>query len=158
MLSAVERLFGLWYQFRGEAGPGECLLTRSELIQQSIPIQKKICHLAKKFLDSEDRDVRNFARAIYEHWDKLFTFVEQEGVDPTNNVSERNLRLFVLIRKITYGNRSAKGEIALARLLTVTQTYKLQQRPPLSYLLNAVHCHRRRQPAPSLRPLQGQQS
>jgi transposase len=158
MLCGVERLFGLWYQFRGEAGPGERLLTRSELIQQSIPIQKKICHLAKKFLDSEDREVRNFARAIYEHWDKLFTFIEQEGVDPTNNVSERRLRLFVLIRKITYGNRSAKGEIALARLLTVTQTCKLQQRPLLGYLLTAVHCHRRRQPAPSLRPLQSEQS
>lgn len=158
MLSAVERLFGLWYRFRGEAGPGERLLTRSELIQQSIPIQKKICRLAAKFLDSDDREVRNLARAFYVHWDKLFTFIEQEGVDPTNNVSERALRLFVLIRKITYGNRSAKGEVALARLLTVTQTCKLQQRPLLSYLLTAVHCHRRRQPAPSLRPLQSHQS
>jgi transposase len=82
----------------------------------------------------------------------------QEGVEPTNNFSERVLRLFVLIRKITYGNRSAKGEIALARLLTVTQTCKLQQRPLLGYLLTAVHCHRRRQPAPSLRPLQDQQA
>ena len=92
--------------------------------------------------------------------EKLFTFIEQEGVDPTNNannVSERAMRLFVLIRKITYGNRSAKGEIALARLITVTQTCKLQQRPLLSYLLTAVHCHRRRQPVPSLRPLQSQQ-
>jgi hypothetical protein len=158
MLSAVERLFGLWYQFRGESGSGERLLTRSELIQQSIPIQKKICRLAAKFLDSDDREVRNLARAFYLHWDKLFTFIEQEGVEPTNNVSERNLRLFVLIRKITYGNRSATGEIALARLLTVTQTCKLQQRPVLSYLLTAVRCHRRCQPAPSLRPLQSQQS
>jgi transposase len=157
MLSAVERLFGLWNRFRGEAGPGEHLLTRSELIQESIPIQKKICRLAMKFLDSEDREVRNFATAIYMHWDKLFTFIEQEGVDPTNNVSERAMRLFVLIRKITYGNRSAKGEVALARLLTVMQTCKLQQRPLFSYLLTAVHCHRRRQPAPSLRPVQSQQ-
>ena len=102
--------------------------------------------------------MRNLARAIYEHWDRLFTFLEHEGVEPTNNVSERALRLFVLIRKITYGNRSSKGEVALARLLTVTQTCKLQQRPLLSYLLTAVHCHRRRQPAPSLRPLQSQQS
>jgi transposase len=158
MLSAVERLFGLWYRFRGEAGSGEGLLTRSELIQQSIPIQKKICRLAAKFLDSDDREVRNLARAFYVHWDKLFTFIEQEGVEPTNNVSERALRLFVLIRKITYGNRSAKGEVALARLLTVTQTCKLQQRPLLSYLLTAVHCHRRCQPVPSLRPLRSQQS
>lgn len=157
MLSAAERMFGLWYQFRGEAGCGERLLTRTELIQQSVPIQRKICRLAKKYLDSGDRDVRNLARAFYVHWDKLFTFIEQEGVEPTNNVSERAMRLFVLIRKITYGNRSAKGEIALARLLTVTQTCKLQQRPLLSYLLTAVHCHRRRQAAPSLRPLQSQQ-
>jgi len=157
MLFAVGRLFALWYQFRGEAGPGERLLSRSELILQSIPIQKKICGLGAKFLDSEDRDVRNLAHAFYVHWDKLFTFIEQEGVEPTNNSSERALRLFVLIRKITYGNRSAKGEIALARILTVIQTCKLQQRPLLSHLLTAVHCHRRRQPAPSLRPLENQQ-
>jgi transposase len=124
MLSAVKRLFGLWYQFRGEAGIGKRLLTRTELIQQSIPIQKRICRLAAKYLDSDDRKVRNLARAFYVHWDKLFTFIEHEGVEPTNNVSERAM---------------------------------LQQRPLLSYLLTAVHCHRRRQPAPSLRPLQSQQ-
>jgi DivIVA protein./Transposase IS66 family. len=156
MLAAVGRLFALWYRFRGEAGPDQNLLTRGELIQQSIPIQKQICRLAEKYLDSQDREVRNFASAVYGHWDKLFTFLEHEGVEPTNNFSERVLRLFVLIRKITYGNRSAKGEIALARLLTVIQTCKLQQRPLLAYLLTAVHCHRRRQPAPSLRPLQNQ--
>ena len=157
MLAAIGRMFALWYRFRGEAKTGERLLSREELIQESIPIQKRICGLAKKFLDSEDREVRNLACAFYEHWDKLFTFIEQEGVEPTNNFSERVLRLFVLIRKITYGNRSAKGEIALARILTVVQTCKLQQRPLLSYLLTAIHCHRRRQPAPSLRPLQNQQ-
>ena len=96
--------------------------------------------------------MRNLASAFYVHWEKLFTFIEREGVEPTNNVSERAMRLFVLIRKITYGNRSAKGEIALARLITVTQTCKLQQRPLLTYLLTAVHCHRRHQPGPSLRP------
>jgi transposase len=152
MLSAVERLFALWYRFRGEAGAGERLLSRTELIQQSIPIQKRICRLAARYLDSDDREVRNLARAFYEHWDKLFTFLEHEGVEPTNNFPERSLRLFVLIRKITYGNRSANGEVALARLLTVTQTCNLQQRSLLGYLLTAVYHHRRRQPAPSLRP------
>ena len=125
--------------------------------QLPIPIQKKICRLAKCYLDSDDGEVRNLAKAFYEHWDKLFTFLEQEGVEPTNNFAERILRLFVLIRKITYGNRSATGEIALARLLTVTQTCKLQQRPPLLYLFTAVYNHRRGLPAPSLRPIQHQQ-
>jgi transposase len=158
MLTALERMFRLWYRFRGEAGPGQRLLTREELIQQSIPIQKKICRLAERFLDSGDREVRNLATAIFQHWDKLFTFIYEEGVEPTNNFSERTLRLFVLIRKITYGNRSARGEIALARMLTVAQTCKLQQRPLLDYLLTAVHCYRRRQTVPSLRPIQTPQS
>ena len=152
MLSAISQMFALWHRFRGEAGAGERLLSRTELIEQSIPIQKQICRLASRYLDSQDREVRNLARAFYEHWNKLFTFIEHEGVEPTNNFPERSLRLFVLIRKITYGNRSAKGETALARLLTVTQTCKLQQRPILDYLVAAVHCHRRRQPVASLRP------
>ena len=158
MLHAVGRLFALWRRFRGEAGASERLLSRTELIEQSVPIQKKICRLAARYLDSEDREVRNLAIALYVHWEKLFSFLAHEEVEPTNNFAERSLRLFVLIRKITYGNRSAKGEVALARLLTVTQTCKLQQRSVLGYLLTAVHCHRRRQPAPSLRPLQSQQS
>jgi transposase len=157
MLSTIDGMFALWYRFRGEAGSGERLLSRKELIEQSIPIQKKICALAKRYLDSDDREVCNLAQAFYEHWDKLFTFLAHEGVEPTNNFAERILRLFVLIRKITYGNRSATGEIALARLLTVTQTCKLQQRSPLLYLLTAVYNHRRGLPAPSLRPLQSQQ-
>ena len=109
MLSAVERMFALWYRFRGEGGAGERLLSRKELIKQSIPIQKKICGLAKRYLDSEDREVCNLATAFFEHWEKLFTFLEHENVEPTNNFAERTLRLFVLIRKITYGNRSATG-------------------------------------------------
>ena len=164
MLAAVDRLFALWYQFRrrkslkriGEAGGGERLLSRTELIQKSIPLQKEICGLAERYLDSEDREVRNFARSAYTHWERLFTFLEHEGVEPTNNVSERMLRLFVLIRKITYGNRSARGEVALARLLTVAQTCKLQVRSLIDYLLTAVHLHPRNQPAPNLRPLQNQ--
>ena len=156
MLSCVDQLFALWYQFRGEAGGGERLLSRDELLQKSIPLQKKICKLAEKYLDSEDREVRNFALSAYVHWEKLFTFLEHEGVEPTNNFSERMLRLFVLIRKITYGNRSARGEVALSRLLTVAQTCKIQGRPLLDYLLTAVHLNRRNQPVPNLRPLPNQ--
>jgi transposase len=156
MLSFIDGVFALRYRFRGEAASGERLLSRKELIEQSIPIQKKICVLAIRYLDSDDGEVRNLAQAFYEHWDKLFTFLAHGGVEPTNNFAERILRLFVLIRKITLGSRSATGEIALARLPTVTQTCKLQHRRPLIYLLTAVYNHRRGLPAPSVRPLQNQ--
>src|ERR1017187_652088 len=65
---------------------------------------------------------------------------------------ERILRTAVQWRKISFGNRSRNGEIATARLLTVTQTCKRQQRHVLGYLTDAVRCHRRQTAAPSLLP------
>ena len=49
-----------------------------------------------------------------------------------------------------FGNRSADGELAVARLLTVTRTCQLQQLNALAYLTAAIHCYRRRLAVASL--------
>jgi transposase len=152
-LAIVARLFRLWYRFRGDlrdrrGNPQP--LDRRQLIEKSIPLQKKLFALAEAHLDDADREVRNLATAMFLHFERLFTFLEQEGVEPTNNGAERILRTAVQWRKISFGNRSCNGEIATARLLTVTQTCKRQQRHVLGYLADAVRCHRRQSAAPSL--------
>jgi transposase len=154
-LAIVARLFRLWYRFRGDlrdrrGNPQP--LDRRQLLVKSIPLQKKLFALAEAHLDDADREVRNLARALFIHFERLFTFLEEEGVEPTNNAVERILRTAVQWRKISFGNRSRNGEIATARLLTVTQTCKRQQRHVLGYLTDAVRCHRRRAAAPSLLP------
>jgi len=50
-------------------------------------------------------------------------------------------------RKICFGNRSANGELATARLLTVAETCDLQRLNILANLSAAIACHRRRQQA-----------
>ena len=75
-------------------------------------------------------------------------------MEPTNNRVERALRIAVQLRKICFGNRSALGEVATARLLTVTQTCKMQGRNALAYLTEAIVRYRRHQPFPSLLPPQ----
>jgi transposase len=82
--------------------------------------------------------------------DKLFTFLEIDGVEPTNNSAERALRTGVQWRKICFGNRSSTGELATARLLTVSQTCRLQQQNSLHYLSNAISRYRRALPVASL--------
>lgn len=154
-LAIVARLFRLWYRFRGDlhdrrGNPQP--LDRRQLVQKSIPLQKKLFALAEAHLDDADREVRNLARAMFLHFERLFTFLEHEGVEPTNNGAEQILRTAVQWRKISFGNRSRNGEIATARLLTVTQTCKRQQRHVLGYLTEAVCCHRRHSAAPSLLP------
>jgi transposase len=84
------------------------------------------------------------------HFERLFTFLEEEGVEPTNNGVERALRTAVQWRKICFGNRSRNGEIATARLLSVAQTCRRQQRHVLGYLADAVRCHRCQAAVPSL--------
>ncbi len=74
----------------------------------------------------------------------LFTFLEHEGVEPTNNSAERALRTGVQWRKICFGNRSANGEIATARLLTLAETCDLQRLNIPAYLSAAIACHRKR--------------
>jgi len=154
-LAIVARLFRLWYRFRGnlpDRRGNPQPLNRQQLIEKSIPLQKRLFALAEAHLDDADREVRNLATALFIHFERLFTFLETEEVEPTNNVAERILRTAVQWRKISFGNRSRQGEIATARLLTVTQTCKRQQRHVLGYLTDAVRCHRRQAHAPSLLP------
>lgn len=143
-LALHARLFRLWHKFR------DGRIDRSQLILRSIPIQKRFFSLAEANLDNTDRQVQNLALALFEHCGRLFTFLEQEGVEPTNNSAERALRTGVQWRKVCFGSRSEAGEVATARLLSVTQTCRVQQRNPLQYLAEAISLHRNGQLAPSL--------
>jgi transposase len=143
-LAEHARLFRLWHKFCSG------LIDRRQLLLRSIPIQQRIFALAERHLDSPHREVRNLATALFEHNNRLFTFLEQEGVEPTNNSAERALRTGVQWRKICFGNRSANGELATARLLTVAETCDLQRLNILAYLSAAIASHRNRQRAASL--------
>src|ERR1700677_2788686 len=145
-LAEHARLFRLWHKFRS----GQ--IDRNQLVLRSIPIEKRIFVLAERHLDSSHREVRNLATALFEHNQRLFTFLDHEGVEPTNNSAERALRTGVQWRKICFGNRSANGELATARLLTVAETCDLQRLNVLAYLSAAIACHRSRKQITALLP------
>ena len=149
-LALHARLFRLWHRFR--AGPGVRYgpITREQLIAKSIPLEEKFFALADRYVDSRDKDVRNLALALLKHFEKFFAFLRNHGVEPTNNSAERALRCAVQWRKVSFGSRSAQGEIAVARLLTVTRTCRMQNREPLDYLGAAIRSHRNVQAVPSL--------
>src|SRR5260370_39638577 len=113
-------------------------------------MQKRIVELAEQYLDRQCREVRNLATALFQYNQRLFLFLDEEGVEPTNNSAERALRTGVQWRKICFGNRSVAGELATARLVTVAETCDLQQLNTLAYLAAALASHRRRTPIHSL--------
>jgi transposase len=48
-------------------------------------------------------------KRLYKQRDHLFTFLDHDGVDATNNLAERQLRPAVIARKISCGNKTQKG-------------------------------------------------
>ncbi len=143
-LALVARLFRLWHRFRGGG------LDRAALLQKSIPLQKRFFRLCEQHLDSKDEEVQVLATALFQHCDRLFAFLEHPGVEPTNNSAERALRHAVIWRKGSFGNQSANGEVATARLLTAARTSVIQRRNALEFLTGSVRRRRTRQPALSL--------
>jgi transposase len=145
-LALHAHLFRLWHRFRGGS------IDRQELIQKSIPLERKFFMLAERHVNCADREVSTLAAVFFKHTERLFAFTKHPDVEPTNNVSERELRTAVQWRKTSFGNRSEAGEIATARLLTAVRTCVKQKRHVLDYLTEVVRSHRAGHSVPSLLP------
>jgi transposase len=87
---------------------------------------------------------------ILEHQPALWRFVTEEGVEPTNNHAEQELRGFVLWRKSSLGSQSARGDRFAANLKSVVHTCRKQQRHVLNYLVAAIQAALNKASAPSL--------
>ena len=82
----------------------------------------------------------------------LWTFARVEGIEPTNNASERALRHAVIWRRISGGTDSADGSRFVERMLTVVATCRQQRRNVLDYLSSCFEAQLRGQKVPSLVP------
>ena len=83
--------------------------------------------------------IRRFVNNLYyRDVENLFRFVTDPSIDATNNISERELRHLVIIRKISFGSKSQRGAYATAILLSVIQTLRLQKRNVLKGLHDIV--------------------
>lgn len=139
-----KKLMAMWYRFK------DGKLKRQRLIEETERIRHRIEKCLRDHCDSSDRTVRSFARRLSKLSPHLFTFIFHEGVEPTNNSSERGIRPAVIWRKICFGNRSDEGAVMTARLLTVARTCWLQKRNALEFLVEVISAYRTSAPAPSL--------
>jgi len=87
---------------------------------------------------------------MLEHRLALWTFVDHDGVEPTNNHAERELREFVLWRKRSFGSQSERGNRFAERLMTVAHTARKQDRDVLAFLTECCDAYTNGTPAPSL--------
>jgi transposase len=87
---------------------------------------------------------------ILEHKAALWTFVDNDAVEPTNNHAEREIRTFVMWRKRSFGTQSARGNAFAENLMTVAHSARKQHKNVLSFLTECCEAQRDKTPAPSL--------
>lgn len=91
----------------------------------------------------ENRDAENLRNRLIVHRDENFTFLRFKAVEPDNNRAERALRPSVVMRKITYGNKSETGARNHEILMSLVETAKLYPSPgankPLSLMMNLAN-------------------
>jgi transposase len=79
--------------------------------------------------------------------DHLFTFLDHDGVDATNNLAERQLRPAVIARKISCGNKTQNGARTWQILTSLAATlrparHQFHRRPrPRSSAPSALNTH-----------------
>lgn len=142
-LSAV--LFEYWPKVRDGTHSREWFV--SEVLSVIRPdVQSSL----RRGLRSRCAATRGTCRELLAWEPSLWTFAFVVGVEPTNNHAERVLRGAVLWRKGCFGSSSEGGCRFVERILTASRTLRLQGRPVLTYLYEALYAHRKGLPAPKL--------
>jgi hypothetical protein len=72
------------------------------------------------------------------HQNDLFTFLKKGGVPFDDNHAERSIRLAVIIRKNSYGNRSEQGSDCQATLMSIFRTLKQCGHDPIRTIISAT--------------------
>lgn len=76
------------------------------------------------------KPLERIAKRLTKYKGELFTFLDQPGLDGHNNRAEGEIRPNVLMRKITFGNRSIQGAKNHSVTMSVIQTAKKNGRSP----------------------------
>jgi transposase len=100
----------------------------------------RMIHLVGHYRLRRD-EAGTLARTLEREMAHLWTFVVEEGVEPTNNRAERALRFAVLWRRMMQGTYNDKGDRWVERILSVRETCRLRGAPTFPVLVDAVTCY-----------------
>jgi len=152
LLAQAHQMFAWWHLVR------EGTLKRSTFRSYMSPLRREVERLLEAGSRCGVPKTAGTCRDILKRRQALWTFVQVEGVEPTNNTAERSIRPGVLWRKGSFGTQSAEGSRFVESMMTVVATLKQQQRSVLEYLTAACEAALRGEAAPSLLPASAQTS
>jgi transposase len=140
------KLFKWWYWFKIGG------IDRAGLQRRVDNLRKQVHEALEQGTRCGHKKTAGTCRDLLRLEPALWTFIYKQGVEPTNNNSERSVRKAVLKRKISFGTHSDRGARFIERILTVDATLRQQNRDVLQFLVEAMHAKLHNTPPPSLLP------
>jgi transposase len=155
LLDRSRRLFSAWHrrdEMSAEGFHRSMIIHRDRFLElvRNPPQTKEAANLAARFAIIEYQSADEIEPRPYDLSQDYFRFIFAEGLEPTNNHSEQQIRQCVIDRKITQGTRSEAGRCYHERMWTVIATCKKQNRGIYVFLLESIKAKLNNNPAPSL--------
>ncbi len=144
LMRPTRELFRQWSRCR------DGTITRAELKHVLEPARREVEGLLLRGVFSGNPRLVGMCRELHDHRDWLWAFLDHDGVEPTNNASERALRHAVIWRKLSFGTQSERGSRFVETMLSVIETCRQQKRDVFRFVTAAVEAHFARRPAPLL--------
>jgi hypothetical protein len=148
LMRPTKELFRHWSRCR------DGTVERAETLRLMEPIRQEVNSLLLRGVFSGNAKLQGMSGPLYKHRDWLWTFLDVDGVEPTNNASAPRgypaLRPAVIWRKLSFGTQSASGSRFVETILTVVETCHRQSRNSFQFITAAIQAHFAGQPTPSL--------
>lgn len=128
LLDEAHRMFAMWHRVR------EGTLMRSTFSVYMRDLRRRVEALLAVGAVCPHAKTARACKKILRSVESLWTFVHNEGVEPTNNAAERAVRHPVIWRKACYGTHSEAGSRFVERILTTHATLRQQGRNVLEFI------------------------
>ena len=122
------------------------------LRDQLAPLRERFRGLLDQGTRGRHPKTARFCAGLLEEYPALWTFSEVPGITPTNNDAERAMRGPVILRRISGGTQSERGNRWIERILSTLETCRRQGRSASQYLHDAIDASLNSRPIPTLVP------
>ncbi len=122
------------------------LYGEKEISKQKFEVKRRLIKETLddfQFPDPQKSVLTRISKRLARHKNELFTFLDYPGLPYHNNHAERLIRPSVLLRKITFGNRSLNGTLNHDVLMSLQQTAGLNGKDPLMMLNSVLTCQKK---------------
>ena len=144
LVAEVDKMFEWWARIR------EGTLQRQEFRRLMQPVRAEVERLLEDAASRAEAKTAGMCAEILKLRQALWTLVDCDDVEPTNNAAERAIRPAVLWRKGSFGTDSMAGSRFAERILTAVATVRLQGGNVLRFLTEATAQYRADRTSPSL--------